>query len=39
LETPSVPVPAARVRELIDSAARGPPRGPAGGIRPVSTPN
>jgi len=29
METPSVPVPAARVRELIDSAVRGP----AGGIR------
>ncbi len=35
METPSVPVPAARVRELIDSAVRGP----AGGIRPVSAPN
>ena len=35
METPSVPVPAARVRELIDSAVRGP----AGGIRSVSTPN
>jgi 8-hydroxy-5-deazaflavin:NADPH oxidoreductase len=35
METPSVPVPAARVRELIDSAVRCP----AGVIRPISTPN
>jgi hypothetical protein len=35
METPSVPVPAARVRELIDSAVRGP----AGGISPIAISN